>query len=406
MAWKTVGLMELRKEFIEMHAETGNMAAACRQFGISRPVGYKWVKRFAGAGTAGLADKSRRPNNIPHKTAGDVELRVKAVRQAHPTWGPKKVRAHLLRLHPESDWPATSTIGAILERCGLIEPVVARPRVAAWTDPLRHAQAPNDVWSIDFKGQFMLGNGTLCYPLTVTDNFARMVLGLLALNSTATDPVRAYMERVFCDYGLPMAMRSDNGTPFASRGVLGLSALSAWWLSLGITHERIERGHPEQNGRHERMHLTLKEETARPGGKDMAEQQLRFEDFRATFNHVRPHEALGQTPPAEHYRPSPRQKPTGKVVLNYDHCDLKRPVRATGAIRMSHGDVYVGQALAHHSVGLTEVDIDVWLVEFAGHDLGYFEVGEERIEPVSKGRNSDDADDVADDKVEEHSEVL
>lgn len=395
MPWKTVELMDLRKEFVDFHAQTGNMSEACRKYGVSRPVGYKWVRRFEGAGVAGLADKSRRPHQIPHKTAEEVEARILAVRSAHPTWGPKKIRAHLLRNHVETDWPAASTIGAIFERHGMVTPATPRPRVAAWTEPLRHAKEPNDVWSVDFKGQFLLCNGTLCYPLTVTDNFARMLLGCTALASTAGEPARACMERLFAEYGLPAAIRSDNGAPFASCGVLGLSALSAWWLSLGITHERIEPGHPEQNGRHERMHLTLKRETARPGGADMAEQQARFDDFRATFNHVRPHEALGQVPPADRYRPSARTLPTGQIALDYSHCDLQRMVKKTGSIRVGRHEIYVGLALAHQMVGLTETDDDVWVVEFAGHDLGYFEVGDDRIEPISRGRTGGNDEDEA-----------
>lgn len=398
MGWKRCSIMEIRKEFIDK-AESEGMTEACRQFEISRTVGYKWVRRFQAGGYEALADQSRAPKRIPHKTAEEIAARLVAVKRRYKSWGPKKVLAHVRRMFPDESWPAASTVGEILGRAGEVDHVKpSRGRVPPWTEPLRHAQAPNVLWSIDFKGQFMLGNGALCYPLTITDNFSRELLGCHALAGTAGEPVRQFMEKVFIEKGLPVAIRSDNGAPFASCGPLGLSALSAWWLSLGITHERIDVGHPEQNGRHERMHLTLKQETARPGGADFAEQQRRFDDFQHTFNHIRPHEALGMAVPADLYVPSSRAYDPKEVRLDYRECDLKRAVRHSGEIKFGRNHVYVGMAFAHFDVGLLEVDEDVWLVRFAGHDLGYFETGENKMEPIERGRaaqgqDSDDGDD-------------
>lgn len=387
MPWKAVDVMELREDFaIKVIQEGVDLTEACRQFGISRPTGYKWLRRYEADGRSGLVDRSRAPRRIPHKTAEDIEGQVVWMRERYPSWGPKKIRALLRRQQPDLDWPAASTIGDILERRGLVAPRPVRRRAVPSTQPLRHAVGPNDVWSIDFKGQFMLRNGQLCYPLTVTDNASRMLLECHALPSTRTDLVKPRMQRLFEQFGLPIAIRSDNGAPFASSGVLGLSELSAWWLSMGISHERIEVGHPEQNGRHERMHLTLKQETARPGADDMAGQQARFEAFVSRFNHVRPHEALGQTPPASHYVPSPRRYPEDVRRPDYSRCDLVRKIHKGGDLRWRKVPVYVGMALGEHEVGLTELEPDVWLVSFAGHDLGLFEPGDSQLSVLTRGR--------------------
>jgi putative transposase len=403
MPWKAVSAVELREEFaIKVVCEGLEMAEACRQFGISRPTGYKWLRRYEAAGKNGLVDRPRAPLRIPHKTPEDIEAHVVWMRERYPTWGPKKLRALLLRHQPGIDWPAASTMGEILERRGLIVPRPVRRRAAPYTQPLRHAVAPSDVWSIDFKGQFLLRNGKLCYPLTVTDNATRMLLECYALESTRTDLVMPRMIKLFERFGLPTAIRSDNGAPFASSGVLGLSELSASWLSLGITHERIEVGHPEQNGRDERMHLTFKQETVRPGAQDMAGQQQRFDAFMDRFNTVRPHEGLGQTPPASHYWPSPRRYPDDFVRPDYSHCDLVRKIHRNGELRWRKVPLYVGMALGDHEVGLVEVEPDVWLVQFAGHDLDFFEPGDTQLAMLSRGRcSSQDASSTEESSTEE-----
>lgn len=389
MPWREISKVELRKEFANsVLLDEMPIAEACRLYGISRPTGYKWLRRYEAQGVTGLSDLSRAPKSISHRTPEEVEDTIVQLRQRYPSFGPKKLRALLLQRSPQQDWPATSTIGEILDRRGLIDPREGRRRTPPSTAPLSHAVQPNDVWSVDFKGQFLLGNGVLCYPFTVTDNASRMLLAVDGYPSTQGGPVRQSMERLFHLHGLPMAIRSDNGAPFASAGVLGLSTLSAWWLSLGITHERIEAGHPEQNGRHERMHLTLKRETTRPAAPDMAGQQGRFDTFLAYYNQERPHEALGQIPPVSAWRPSVRRYPGDVKPLDYHRCDLIKTITPSGNLKFQRNELYLGLALAGHRVGLTEIEPDVWLVGFAGHDLGLFEPGDARVSPLSVGRGA------------------
>ena len=288
MPWKVTGKMKARADFIhDVVVLQMTKAEACRRHGVSRPTGDLWLKRYELQGVAGLEDLSHAPHEVPHRTAPAVEALALRLRERYPTFGPKKLHALLARQIPDA--PSASTIGGILNRHGLTSPPEKRRRTPPYTQPLRHAQAANQVWSVDFKGQFLLRCGKLCYPLTITDNATRMILAIDALEATHTGPVRDVMERVFSQRGLPDWIRSDNGAPFASNGVMGLSQLSAWWLSLGIGHERSEPGHPEQNGRHERMHLTLKRETTRPAAQDMAGQQERFDTFVSIFNEIRPH---------------------------------------------------------------------------------------------------------------------
>lgn len=387
MPWKETNRVEERIRFaIAVRREGKTVAEACRDFGISRPTGYKWLKRYDNEGVVGMEDRSSAPQSIPHKTSEHItELLVRA-REQHPTWGPRKLRALLRRKHPGVDWPAPSTIGGILKQKGLVVPRKGRKRTPPSTQPLKDAVAPNELWSADFKGQFALGDGELCYPLTVTDNYSRMLLGCEALTTTSTGPSRAAFEAIFAQHGLPAAIRTDNGAPFASRGVCGLSQLSAWWLSLGIQHQRIEPGHPEQNGRHERFHLTLKTETARPPADDLRGQQERFEAFRVHFNEERPHEALGQEPPAEHHEAAPRHYPKDVRPPTYRDCDFTKPVSSAGFIKMpGRHSIYVSAALSQHQVGLLEVEPDLWLVRFANLDLGFFERGETTLSPIERG---------------------
>ncbi len=263
MPWKESSKMEERIRFaVAVRREGLNVAEACRRFGVSRQTGYKWLRRFDEEGVEGMGDRSRPPHNIPHKTPEHIEKLVVRARERYRTWGPRKIRALLRREHPGVQWPSSSTMGEMLKRRGLVEGKKKRRRTPPFKRPLAKATAPNASWSADFKGQFQLGNREYCYPLTVTDNFSRMVLDCYALPGTRVGPVLVRFEKVFGRHGLPSAIRTDNGSPFASTGHKGLSKLSAWWLSLGVEHERIEPGHPEQNGRHERFHLTLKTETA------------------------------------------------------------------------------------------------------------------------------------------------
>jgi putative transposase len=386
MPWLETNAMSERARFvIAVREHSMNVAEACRKFGVSRPTGYKWLKRYDKGGIAALADESRAPKTSPQSTPENVVARIVALREEFPTWGPKKLRAYLATLEPAVPWPAPSTIGDLLAQRGLVEPRDKRrsPTLLS-TMPLSHADRPNAVWSADYKGQFRLGCGEYCYPLTATDNFSRKVLACYGLTSTDGEGAISSFDRVFRDEGLPEAIRTDNGAPFATTGLCGLSALSVWWLKLGIRHERIEPGHPEQNGRHERMHLTLKRETARPAAHDPAAQQVRFERFIKVFNDQRPHEALEmKTPNSVHVRSE--RSYDGKVPdPEYPNDDVVLRVRSTGQLNFGMDTIGVSKALAGELVGLLELDDDVWMLSFAGLELGIFRRGNPKLESIEE----------------------
>jgi transposase InsO family protein len=331
-----------------------SMSELCEKVGVSRKTGYKWLQRFAEQGRAGLEDRSRAPRVVPWAISEAEAEAISGVRRAHPSWGPKKLRAKLLERAPTQSWPAPSTIGELLRRTGLSQPRKRRRRVAPNRGTLRAPLEANELWCIDFKGWFRTGDGARCDPLTVTDAFSRYLLCTSVVSPPGNAGCRSQLERVFKEYGLPCAMRSDNGSPFASLGAGGLSKLSVWWVKLGILPERIEPGKPQQNGRHERMHGTLKPETANPPAENLRAQQRRFDRFRAEFNHERPHEALGQTPPAQHYRPSPRSYPERLEDPVYPADYQLRRVRNNGEIRWQGELVFIGEALVNEVIGLRE----------------------------------------------------
>lgn len=385
MPWMEATKVDQRLQFVlRVTREEWSVVEACREFGVSRPTGYKWLERYEEDGLDGLYDRSRAPHVIPHKTDEQLEELICALRRRYSQFGPKKLRAWLSRQHPDTQWPAASTIGDILKRNGLVEDRKRRKKTPPATQPLAAADAPNKVWSADFKGQFELGDGTMCYPLTVTDNFSRMILGCCALTSTAGAPSKTCFEQIFSTYGLPDAIRTDNGSPFASRAPAGLSRLSAWWCSLGLRHDRIKPGKPQQNGRHERMHLTLKQHTARPAEQTLEAQQRAFDDFVRFFNELRPHESLDQTPPVEHYENCCRRFPEDVEPLSYDLCDIERCVASNGTTNFANRTLYVTEALSGQRIGLIEADVDVWVVNFAGMDIGIFEPGERSMTPLEK----------------------
>lgn len=312
MPWKESRVVDQRVRFIAacMEASEDTFAELCRRFGVSRQTGYKWVERYEREGPTGLVDRPAVARIYPHRTAAELVDAIVRTRKEHPFWGPKKLRTWLTEHEPERRWPAPSTIGEALKRHGLIRPRRRRrPRMPPGSSPVQRGQGPNDVWCTDFKGQFALGDRTRCYPLTVSDEFSRYLLKCEGLAVPKGSPVRAHFEHVFREFGLPSAIRSDNGPPFASVAVGGLSELSVWWIRLGIRPLRIDPGEPQQNGVHERMHRTLKQEATQPPAENLVEQQRRFDYFRREFNDERPHEALAMKTPAKVYTSSLRRFP-------------------------------------------------------------------------------------------------
>lgn len=347
--------VQQRKAFVEA-VERGehSFAETCRRFRVSRKTGYKWWNRFLieKASGATLTDRSRRPRRSPRAIAADVVDAIVALRKQRPHWGPKKLRVVLRKAKPQMKVPSESTVAAVLKRHGLVKPRrKRRGKTTPYTAPLAHASRPNAVWSIDFKGDFAIGRSR-CYPLTVTDAYSRYVIACVALRSTQAGPVRRALMRIFDEHGLPDAIRSDNGSPFSSRGVAGLSKLSVWWLKLGIKHERIEPAHPEQNGRHERMHADLQREATSPTITTMRAQQRLLDQFRARFNCERPHEALGQRPPHEFYECSSRRlpEPPWGADYEYDSDDDVSRVSRLGYVKTHRGVFFLSTTLAHELV--------------------------------------------------------
>jgi putative transposase len=355
MPWREVCTMDEKLQFIgALIADEESMSGLCEEFGVSRKTGYKWLSRYLEQGPAGLWDRSRAPRVTPWAISQAQAQAITGVRREHPSWGPRKLRAKLQQRGPGQEWPAPSTIGELLRREGLSQPRKRRRRSTPGASPLSTAVAANEVWCIDFKGWFRTGDGARCDPLTVSDAYSRYLLCAQTVARPDYANCRSELERVFKEYGLPRALRSDNGVPFASLGVGGISRLSAWWIKLGIVPQRIAPGQPQQNGRHERMHRTLKAECARPPATSLAAQQRRFDQFRVEFNQQRPHEALGQTPPAQHYARAPRTYPKRLEDPNYSaDCEVRR-VRSKGVIKWQGELVFIGAALIGEVIGLRE----------------------------------------------------
>lgn len=351
------------------------MTDLCREFGISRKTGNKFKARFERLGAAGLEDQSRAPHVIPHKTPPELMELVLEERRQHPTWGARKLK-DLLERRLERPMPSHSAIEKAMARAGLVTPRKRRRRHKSQPTRLRTASAPNEVWCIDYKGQFRLGDRSYCYPLTITDQHSRYLVACEGMAAISDEAARDVCEEVFREYGLPAAIRSDNGVPFSSTGLAGLTKLSAYFIRLGIERERIRPSHPEENGRHERMHRTLKAETARPARANLLQQQERFDEWAHEFNHERPHEAIEMKRPAEIYAPSTASMPDTLPELAYPlHDDVVR-VNRWGDIHIAgFGPVRVTRALAGQDVGIREEEDGRWLVSFATLDLGLAEPG-------------------------------
>lgn len=383
MPWRVSDPVSERLEFVRRLEAGERVVDLCHEFGISRKTAYKLKDRYERLGPSGLFDRSRAPRTIPHRTPPAMEDLLVETRQEHPTWGPKKLRAWLLRQKPGLALPCTSTIGDVLSRRGLLVRRKRRRSTMPHASPLRTAAAPNDIWCADFKGQFRLGSGRYCYPLTITDRFSRYIIRCDALEGTYVDTAITAFDQAFREYGLPAVIRTDNGCPFAAPGLWGLSKLSARWLRLGIWPERIALAHPEQNGQHERMHLVLKQETTRPAGDNFLQQQERFDNFVDTYNFDRPHEALGQQPPGELYEKSPREFPERLPEPSYPTHDLVRPVARMGDVHLTKRErFFLSGVLGGEHVGLREVDDGRWLVSFMQLDLGHYDARTKRFDPI------------------------
>src|SRR5579864_2246648 len=374
--------MEQRLTFVvEWLKQECGMAELCRQFGISRQTGYELVAQYQAHGLDGLKPRSRAPLHHPNAISEDVCAAILRAKARHPQWGPKKLNpltdeAESIKLH----WPVASTRGAILARAGLtVKRRRPRPHAPARTQPFGAVTAANEAWCADFKGWFRTGDGLRCDPLTISDAHSRMLLRCQALHhGIHTEYVRPIFDATFREYGLPLRLRTDNGTPFASVGAGGLSALAVWWIKLGITPERIDPGQPSQNGRHERVHRTLNAATAQPPAATIRAQQQRFDAFRAEYNAIRPHEALGQQPQMNWYAPSPRSYPRRLEEPSYAEADQVRRVRHNGEIRWSSGTIYLSHLLVGEPVGIYEA-ADGWLVRYGPVELGLLDPTNSRL---------------------------
>ena len=363
-------MLEERVRFV-VAAERGDasVSALCAAFGISREAGHKWLRRWREGGVEGLRDASRAPLSRPGTTPGVVAEALIAKRRDRPHWGPRKLVAALRAERPEVAWPAASTVGDILKRAGLVEGRRRVRRAVCQERLFAEAVEPNDEWAIDFKGWFRTGDGRRCDPLTVSDTASRMLLECRIM-APETGPVAAACEQLFREHGLPVRLRMDNGPPFGSRGPAGLTRLSVGWAKLGIELARIAPGSPGQNGRHERMHGTLQRETAAKPAASLVEQQARFDAFRREYNEERPHQALGQVPPARLWHPSPRPYPDRVEEPWYPADHQVRRVRGNGEIRWAGGTLFIGTVLTGEPIGLIELPSGHWLARFMTIDLG------------------------------------
>jgi putative transposase len=371
--------MDERLRFVARLLEGEKMAALCREFDISRKTGYKIFERYKNCGIDGLNDRSRRPHRHANQLPFQIETLIVQLKKQHPSWGAPKIREKIRRLHSDIQLPAISTVHAVLDRRGLVSRG-RRRRYRAQGTGLSAPTQPNDLWCADYKGEFMLADRRYCYPLTITDFASRFLLCCDALTTTKESYAFTVFERAFQEFGLPRAIRTDNGVPFASRSAyFGLSRLSVWWLRLGIAIERIKPGNPQQNGRHERMHLTLKKEATKPAAKNFLQQQAKFDRFIDCYNNERPHQALNMRYPGELYSASPRLY-HGLDDLEYPFHDRTITVTRCGRICLGARKINLSQVFAGQNVGIKEIAEKIWLVSFMHYDLGFFDHETGRVE--------------------------
>ena len=370
MPWQESCAMDERVRFIaDQQSGSWTMTELCERYGISRKVGYKWLDRYRLEGAAGLMDRSHAPHVHGRATAPNIVEAIVGLRRERPSWGPRKIVAKLEQRQPAVDWPSASTAGELLKRAGLVDRRRTRRRAPPRLGELTVPQYANHVWSIDHKGWIRLGDGSRLEPFTTTDGFSRYLIGLAATSSTRHAECRPLLERAFQEYGLPEVIRSDNGAPFASTGKTGLTAMSVWWIKLGIRHERIDPGHPQQNGRHERFHFTLLE-AMRPPSPNRTAQARRFAAFVRDYNEERPHEALGQRPPASVYQPSSRSMPTHLPEPAYPAEAAVRQVRSNGEIKWRGDLIHICTSLIGETIAIEETENGHWQVRFFAVPIG------------------------------------
>lgn len=383
MPWNENCVMDLKVSLIAdwLSGELTKMMLS-QKYNMSRPTVDKWLHRYAASGIEGLHEHSRRPTHSPNATPEWMQTRLIEVKRTHRYWGPKKVNDYLVATEPETPWPADSTTGLILKRAGLVTPKKRRRCTSVYPEHLTPSERPSQVWNVDFKGEAKLGNGRRCYPLTLSDDFSRYLLCCQGLDSTAGAPVRTCFEQVFTDYGVPEVIKSDNGTPFASTAIGGLSALSKWFIQLGIVPERIDKGKPTQNGRHERLHRTLKAQAMSPPRFSMKTQQAAFDRFRYEYNEQRSHEALNRQAPGTVFQPSPVAYQATPPPIDYSLDRVVRKVRHNGEIKWKGRLIYVGQVLAKEPIGLKAVDNERWAIYYSFLPIGFLNEKTMKVEPI------------------------
>ncbi len=373
MPWKECSIMDEKLKFIAKLLDGESMSSLCREFGISRKTGYKIRDRYKTCGIDGLTNRSRRPYKQANQLPMQIEKIIVQAKREKPSWGARKIRERIRRQFPGIKLPAKSTVHAVLDRNGLVNKKKKRNKYKAKGTLLSHSNTPNDLWCADYKGEFLMGNRTYCYPLTITDYSSRYLIACDALETTKVKYAFTVFELAFKEYGLPRAIRTDNGNPFSNvQAMFGLSALSVWWLRLGINIERTAPGKPQQNGRHERMHLTLKKEATKPAGQNLLQQQEKFDNFIEKYNNERPHESLEMKCPGEVYKPSERVY-DGLPDIDYPLHDKVITVTRCGRICMDGKKINFSRVFAGQDVGIRQIDDKIWLVSFMNYDIGYFD---------------------------------
>jgi transposase InsO family protein len=383
MPWKESRIVDQRLQFLSSYQKKEmSLSDLCREFGVSRPTGYRWINRYKEVGPEGLLDRSRKPHGCSHATSEATENAILALRSKHPSRGARKLKARLEKVQPRVNWPAASTFGNILHRAGLTNPKQKKRRTTPCSEPFSEVTAPNQLWCMDFKGYFSTGDGTRCDPFTITDAHSRYLIRCQTVSRMDLSQVVAVCEAAMREYGMPARIRTDNGAPFAGTGLLGLSKLSLSWTKMGIVHERIQPGRPQQNGRHERMHRTLKEDTTKPPALTLRLQQKKFDRFRQIFNHERPHEGLNNETPASLYQRSSIMFPRVLTPFTYPRGFQTRRVNTSGDISWHKDRVFISQVFSFEDLGFEEMDEEIFRVYFREIELGELDVTELRFRPV------------------------